>query len=143
MDAISEMFNRAVEQLLGRSSGPLHFRLIMQPIVATILAIRAGLRDARAGSPPFFWAYLTTPTARKILAQSGWKDISKLFIVAMVLDGIFQVIALRAFFVVQAVIVATAVAVIPYVLIRGPVTRLASSLSKQAERVKTKAVKAG
>lgn len=49
MDAISEIFSRAIEQLLGRASGPLHLRLVIQPIMATILAIRAGLRDAREG----------------------------------------------------------------------------------------------
>jgi len=139
VDAISEMFSRAIEQLLGRSSGPLHFRLVMQPIVAAILAIRAGLRDARAGNPAFFWTYVTRAEERQALAQSGWKDIGKLFIVAMVLDTIFQFIALRAFYVVQALIVAIAVSIVPYVLIRGPVTRLTRGIYKQAESSKSKA----
>ena len=49
MDTIVEMLSRAVEQLIGRASGPLHFRLFIMPIVVTVLGIRAGLRDAREG----------------------------------------------------------------------------------------------
>jgi hypothetical protein len=131
VDAITESLSRAVQQLLGRSSGPLHFRLVIQPIVATILAIRAGMRDARAGRPAFFWTFLTDPTERKRLAASGWKDIGKIFIVALVLDTVYQLIALRGFYVVQALIVAIAVALVPYVLLRGPASRIARSVLKK------------
>ena len=125
MDALGEHLNRAVEQLLGRASGPLHFRLLIQPIVATLLAIRAGRRDAREGKPAFFWTLLTHPEARRSLVQSGWRDIGKLFVVALVLDTIYQAIVLHGFYVLQALIVAITVAVIPYTLLRGLVTRLA------------------
>ncbi len=132
MEAISEILNRATEQLLGRASGPLHLRLTIQPIVATILAIRAGLRDSREGKPPFFWTFLTSPEQRQILRQSGWKDIGKLFIVAIVLDTLYQLIVLRWFYPVQTFIVAVVVAVMPYTLLRGVVTRLTHGLySKQ------------
>lgn len=131
VDTISEILNRAVEQLLGRTSGPLHARLLIQPIVATILAIRAGMRDAREGKPAFFWTILTSPEEREILRRSGWKDIGKLFIVAIVLDTIYQVIALHWFYPMQTFIVAVVVAVIPYTLLRGLATRVARGLSKQ------------
>jgi len=131
MDTILEILNRAGEQLLGRTSGPLHFRLILQPIVATILAIRAGLRDARGGKPAFFWTILTNKEERRILIHSGWKDIGKVFILAMVLDAIYQVIVFYGFYVVQALIVAIVVAVIPYTLLRGFVTRLTRGLYKR------------
>jgi hypothetical protein len=49
MDAVLESLTRGVEQLLGRASGPLQFRLVVMPTVVTLLAIRAGLRDARDG----------------------------------------------------------------------------------------------
>ena len=41
-----EMLIRGYEGLIGRSSGPMHFRLFVQPLMATILAIRAGWADA-------------------------------------------------------------------------------------------------
>jgi hypothetical protein len=40
------------EMLIGRWYGPLSFQLLVQPCVAAILSIRAGLADAQAGWPP-------------------------------------------------------------------------------------------
>lgn len=37
----------AIEQLLGRASGPLHIRLLIQPAIALVFAIHTGFRDAR------------------------------------------------------------------------------------------------
>lgn len=36
--------SRAVDHMIGRITGPLRFRLILQPGLATFLAVRAGLR---------------------------------------------------------------------------------------------------
>jgi len=124
MDAVLDMLNRGVEQLLGRASGPLHFRLLMMPMVVTILAVRAGLRDAREGRPAFLWAVLTNPAERRRLFRSGLKDVGRIFIVAVVLDTAYQVLVLRAFYIVQLLIVAVVCAIVPYVLVRGPITRL-------------------
>ena len=124
MDTIIESFNRAISELLGRSSGPLHLRLLIQPTVASILAIKAGLRDAKEGNPPFLWNYVTESTQRAALRSSVWKDIGKLFIIATVLDLVYQYIVLKEFHLLQTLIVAVVVAVIPYCLVRGPVTRL-------------------
>lgn len=132
MDFGSESLTRAVEQLLGRASGPMHFRLIMQPVVASILAIRAGMKDAREARPPFFWAALTQPEARRELLRSGWKDLSKIFVVAIALDSIYQIVALHAFFWLQTLLVAVVVAVVPYLLFRGPANRIARTAAGKA-----------
>jgi len=127
------MISRGVEQLLGRASGPLHLRLVIMPTVVTILAIRAGLRDAREGQPSFLWGVLTNPAARRRHLRAGWRDITQIFIVAIVLDTAYQIMVLRAFYVVQALIVAVACAIVPYVLFRGSTTLLVRGLSgKQA-----------
>jgi hypothetical protein len=52
MRVVEEQLARVWENLGGRLSGPLDFRFVLQPIVVTLIAIRAGLRDARRGSPP-------------------------------------------------------------------------------------------
>ncbi len=124
MDTIVESLNRAVEQLLGRSSGPLHLRLLIQPTVASILAIKAGMRDAKAGNPPFLFTLLTNSETRRSLMKSGWKDISTLFVIAMVLDTIYQYVVLKEFHLLQTLLVAIVVAVIPYTVLRGIVTRV-------------------
>ena len=128
------MISRGVEQLLGRASGPLHLRLVIMPTMVTLLAIRAGLRDARAGEPAFLWGIISDPSRRRQRARAAWKDITRIFIVALVLDTVYQVMVLRAFYVVQALIVAVACAIVPYVLFRGPAARLARVLSGRKAR---------
>ena len=99
-------------------------RLILQPVVAFILAVLAGLRDARENKPPFFWALFFNPNHRRELLQEGWKDISKIFIVAIILDVVYQVIVLRTVYPGETIIVAILLALVPYLLVRAPVTRL-------------------
>jgi hypothetical protein len=124
MDTIQEFLKNTLAELLGRASGPLHFRIVMQPLVAGFFAVRAGMKDARDGRPPFFWTLLAHPHERQRALHSGWRDIGKIFIVALVLDGIYQAIELPAVRVGQALIVAVSLAILPYVLIRGPISRL-------------------
>jgi hypothetical protein len=121
MDAFLEILGRGFEQLLGRASGPLHLRLLITPAVVTILAIRAGLKDARAGHSTFLSA---NQAERRDLVRSGWKDIGRVFILAIVLDTVYQLIFLRAFYVVQALIVAVLLAIVPFALFRNVVSRL-------------------
>jgi hypothetical protein len=123
---IQEFFSRVWEMLIGRLDGPLTFRLLMQPAVAVILAIRAGLRDAREGRPPyFFWSVFTNPVRRPELFRLVWQDVGKVFVVAIALDVIYELIVYRWVYPGQALIVATVLAIIPYLLIRGPITRVA------------------
>jgi hypothetical protein len=120
-----EFLTRVWEMLIGRADGPLTFRLIFQPTVAAILAIRAGLRDAREDRPPyFFWAVFSNPARRPELLRLLWKDVGKVFIVALVLDVIYELIVHHWVYPGQALIVAIVLAIIPYLLIRGPVTRI-------------------
>lgn len=102
----------------------MNFRLIIQPTVAGIIAIRAGLTDAREGRPAFFWAALSNPGYRPELLHEGWKDVGKIFILAVVLDTIYQLIVHRGVYVLELLITATMLAIVPYVLIRGPVNRV-------------------
>jgi hypothetical protein len=130
METIVADLQRAVEELLGRASGPFHLRLLIQPTVSALLSIRAGLEDARRGRPPFLWTFLTDPEERRRLMRSAWKDIGKIFVVALALDVLYQMVALRAFHLLQTLIVATALAIVPYVLLRGPATHLAQKRNK-------------
>jgi hypothetical protein len=120
-----KILERVWENLIGRTSGPMNFRLIVQPAVATFLAIRAGLNDAREGRPAFFWAALSDPAYRPELFQQGRKDVGKVFILAAALDSVYQLIVHHGVYVLELLIVATVLAIVPYVLIRGPVNRIA------------------
>ena len=52
MDPLDQL-SRAWEQLAGRLEGPFVFRFVLQPTVAALLAIRAGLADARNKRTPY------------------------------------------------------------------------------------------
>jgi hypothetical protein len=51
--------------------------------------------------------------------------VGKVFIVAIVLDVIYDLIVYRWVYPGQALIVAAVLAFVPYLMIRGPVTRIA------------------
>lgn len=53
---------------------------------------------------------------------------------AIALDAVYQLLVQRAVFLLELIVVATALAIIPYVLIRGPVSRLASALRRRSDR---------
>jgi len=124
MEAILELLSRTVDDLLGRAGGPLRFRLVFMPTVVVFLAIRAHLKDVREGKPVLVGAFFTSPTERRRLLRSAFKDVGRVFIVACVLDTTYQLLVLRAFHPIQMLIVAVVCAVVPYVLVRGPLTRL-------------------
>lgn len=119
------LFTRALENLIGRLHGPLTFRLILQPLVAVTLAFRAGLRDARAGRPPYGWALATAPDGRRELLREAWRDVAKVFVAAIVVDTVYEIIALHHVYPGESLIVAAILALLPYLLIRGPAARIA------------------
>ena len=131
MPDLWEMLQIRWEHLLARGAGPLHFRFFMMPTVVTILAIRAGLRDARKSQPGFVWMFLTKRSERRGLLRSALKDIGRVLIMAMVLDTIYQIIVLKSFYIGEALMVAAVTAVLPYIVFRGPISVLVRSLRKQ------------
>jgi len=108
----------------------MHLRLVIQPIIASIIAIRAGLRDARNGRPAFLWSALTNSSERRSLLRSGWEDIGKVFTAAFLIDIAYQIFVLRGLHPMQSLTVAVIVAVVPYLILRGLVTRAARRLGK-------------
>jgi hypothetical protein len=122
---MDHLFARVGEQLLARVTGPMKFRLVLQPAMAIFFAVRGGLKDAREGKPPYFWGLFTDPGEREAMLKNGWKSVGKVFILAAVLDAIYQFIELRWFYPGEAVIVAIILAIVPYLLVRGPVNRIA------------------
>ncbi len=114
-----------IDGLFARLEGPMSFRFIMQPLMALILAFRDGRRDAREGRPPYIWSLFTDPEHRGEMLRSGWKSIGKVFIVAIILDNAFQYIVFHNFRRPGAgLIVGVILALVPYLLLRGPVSRL-------------------
>ena len=98
---MDEIIARFVGELTGRVRGPFSFRFFLQPVMASIFALRA-------------------------LLQDGWKDIAKVFIFAILLDTVYQLIQLRGIYPLQGLIVAFVLACLPYLVLRGAVRRIAA-----------------
>jgi hypothetical protein len=124
MTAMDDLLARVWDQLMERMLGPMHFRFILQPIVAATLAVRAALRDASQHRPPFLHTLLFDSAERRTLIRSGWTDLGMLYLVACSLDVIYQLFFLHALHLLQPLVVACLLAVVPYVAIRGPLNRL-------------------
>jgi hypothetical protein len=124
---MDELLARVWGDLVGRVSGPMSFRLVLQPAVAVILAIRAGVHDARDGRPAYFWTILTNPDDRRDLLREGWTAVAKVFLAAVVIDVVYQLVVLRWVYPGEALLVAFLLACVPYLLIRGLVNRLVRS----------------
>ena len=122
---MDEILARLWHNLTGRLTGPMHLRLIVQPTVASILAIRAGLRDARQDRPPFLSTLLRNPARRHELLRQGWKDVGKVFLVSAILDVIYQLIVHHGVYLLELLLTAVTLAIVPYVLLCGPVRRIA------------------
>ena len=121
---MEDIIARVVENLSDRVSGPLRFRLLLQPIMASIFAIRSGIADARAGKPPYFWALLWDANHRVDMLKDGWQSVGKVFLLALVLDVVYQLIVLRFVYPGEVIIVAFVLAIAPYLILRGLVTRV-------------------
>jgi hypothetical protein len=123
-ETLEEALRRGWENVVGRADGPMNFRLIIQPAVAVFFAIRAGLRDARTDQPPFLWTVLSDRAHRHELLRQGWKDVGRVFVVALVLDSIYQIMVHTAIYTLELLLTATILALVPYSMIRGLVTRI-------------------
>jgi hypothetical protein len=129
-EAMEELFTRFWNDLTGRIGGPMSFRLVLQPTMAMIFAIRDGLKDAREGRPAYFYSLFTDPANRRSRLREGFKAVARVFVFAIVMDLIYQLIVLRWFYPLQALIVAFVLAFLPYILLRGPVNRIARFMKR-------------
>ena len=121
---MDEALSRAWNQLLARPNGTFQFRFVLQPLIAVIIAIRAGTKDARTHTSPFLWGLCTQRAERRLLVRSMLKDVGRLFIMAVALDCIYQIIDVHWIYPLQALIVGFFLAIVPYAAVRGPVARI-------------------
>jgi hypothetical protein len=121
---LESVLARLWEMLVGRVHGPFAFRLVLQPFVATFFAARAALSDARAGRPPYGWTVLSNPRGNRELLREGWRHVAKVFVAAVVIDLIYEVVVFRWIYPGQALLVAAVLALLSYPLIRGLLNRI-------------------
>ena len=103
-------------------SGPLNFRLVVMPTVVTVLALRAAWKDHQEGRPAFLGVLIKDPGERNRLFHQGLKNIGRIFLVAVVLDTVYQLMVFRWVYPGMVLVVAVLCAIVPYVLVRVPST---------------------
>ena len=100
--------------------------------MAGLLALRAGIQDAREGRQGYLWAMLTRPERRLQLLHEGWRGALTPFLLAIVLDLLYQLMTIRFVYPLELLFTATVLALVPYALLRGPFNRVARLFSPAA-----------
>ena len=133
MDYLSGLW----QEIAARPDGPMAFRFYLQPVMSLVYAIISGLKDAREHQPPYFWALFTDPQHRVELMRDGWKSVRNVFLLAIAMDLIYQIMVLKGLRPVEGLVISIVLAIVPYLLVRGPVNRLARTFDGDAPPANT------
>lgn len=128
MDALLDYLHRFWSDLVGRTDGPMMFRLFLQPTMAIIAALGDGIKDAKLGRSPYFWqlTHGATHGERLQTFREGFTAVARILILGVVMDVIYQFKVFGAFpYPLETLVVAIVLAFIPYLLLRGPIARIA------------------
>jgi hypothetical protein len=121
----AEVRERFWHDLLERPDQVMRFRFVLQPIMAAIAALHDGRADARLGRSPYIWAMLSTPSKRVGRLAEGAISTARVVLLGLCMDTIYQLIVLKTFYPAEASAVAIMLGFIPYLLLRGPIARIA------------------
>jgi hypothetical protein len=120
-----DVLDRFWKDLTARPGGPMTFRFILQPTMAAIAALHDGLKDARRGRAPYLWTILHEPEKRAARLGEGVIATARIILLGLGMDAIYQYEVLKTFYPAEAVLVALLLAFLPYVILRGPIARIA------------------
>ena len=120
-----ETQERLWRDVIDRSHGPMTFRFILQPAMATFAAFYDGVRDARLGRAPYLHTIIHDPAKRSRRLSEGLVSISRIILLGFAMDVIYQWRVLGTFYPGEAVVITLILAVIPYLIMRGPIERIA------------------
>ena len=104
------------------------FRFILQPTMAAIAAFRDGMEDARLGRTPYIASILSGAEARGGRLWEGIVSTARILILGIVMDAAYQWLVFKTFYPDQAAVITVLLAFGPYLLLRGPIARIARHL---------------
>ena len=134
--ASEDILRRALHNILQRSGGPMSFRFILQPAMAALAALHDGIKDARMSRTPYGWAMLSQPASSRARLREALIATARIILIGLGMDAIYQTFVLHAFYPGEMAMVAVLLAFLPYVLLRGPMGRLAHWWFKRKARIK-------
>ena len=119
-----------LEELPQRFTGTGRLRFVLQPLTAIVLGIRGGLRDAKAGNPPYIFGLLLDAERRKEFLRSGVAAIGNLLALGIILDIVFQIVLYHSVHPAAALLVGPILIGIPYAVSRALTTRVRQVMGK-------------
>lgn len=125
MSELQGLLSRLWSDLVARPGGPLEFRLLLQPLVAALLAVRDGMRDARTGRSPYFWTLVHDPARRPERLRDGVRATFRVVLLGVAIDAFYQFKVHGTVYPGEALGIALLLGFVPYLLIRGPTDRIA------------------
>ncbi len=128
MREILQFLSRGSMDFLARPNGPYGFHFVLQPPMAALLALRDAIGDARTGRSPYLWTAMHDKGQRREPFAQALKATARIGALSILIDVAYQLRVLGTFFPEQALIVTLLLALLPYLLLRGPVDRIARSL---------------
>jgi hypothetical protein len=117
-----ETHSRMWRDIFDRPGGPMAFRFILQPVMSIIAATADGVNDARLGRTPFLWTILNHSEKRAGRLGEALNATARIMLLGVGMDALYQYRVFGTFFPGEAVIIAVALAFIPYLLLRGPIS---------------------
>jgi hypothetical protein len=111
------------EHIPLRLAGPGRFRFFFQPLFATILGVRSGIADAKAGRPPYVYGILFDSRSRGELAASAFREVVNLLLMGILLDSLFQWVLIGVSYPGAALLVGPVLIVTPYAIARAVANR--------------------
>jgi len=104
--------------MFARVGGPMTFRIILQPIMASIAALHDGLQDARGGHKSFFWSAWFNRSLETGRLREGLSSVARVLLLGICMDFIYQFKQMDGFYPGQAAVTAILLAVVPYFIFR-------------------------
>lgn len=121
----SEMESDVATELAQRVNGPFSLRLLLQPTMALLFAIRDGRKDAKDGSVPYLRRLKGGKSERREAISSAWASLVKILVMAVVLDSAFQFVTEQQVHLIQSIGIACLLCFLPYSVMRGPAAVIA------------------
>lgn len=130
---VIDFVTRFWTDMIHRADGPMTFRFFLQPTMALITALIDGIRDAKAGRSPYAWLMLHSDrVARRKAWREGVTATARILLLGVVMDVIYQIRTLGGFrYPAEAFVIAVVLGFVPYLLLRGPIERIASHWLKR------------
>jgi hypothetical protein len=102
-----------------RLTGPGRLRFILQPAVASLLGIRGGRADARAGRPPYLYGLFLHAEDRREYLRSAFAVIQDIVCIGITLDAVAQLLIIQRIHPGAALVIGPVLITTPYAIARA------------------------